>query len=464
MNAVQYKSALVLGLGISGESATELLLREGCAVVAVDQSGTDTLDQRAQRLRAAGADVELGVADLSDVVHRGSAQGAGFDVCVVSPGIAVDTDWLMPVRDRGISLLSELELGATRCRSPLIAVTGSNGKSTCTKLCGLALEKSGSRVALAGNYGIPISSVALDDRTFDWIVVEVSSFQLETVCGFRPDVAVLLNIQPDHLDRHGDMDTYIGLKARMFDHLGPGHVAAVHDEALECVKNRTKGHPVWRTFGKGPNAEYRYKDGEILYKENGQPRSVSLKGTGFCTEVTGLTAAAVLSISGAVGVSTAGFGGAVKTYEPLPHRMEEIDGKGGIRFIDDSKATNLGAMCGALEMVHGPVRLIAGGLLKEGHLENVKEMLAKSVKSVYLIGHSAVDMGKAWGGTVGCTICCDLDDAVRMAWRDAEAGDVIVLSPGCASFDQFRDYRDRGERFKAIVKTLINGKDVDHED
>ena len=429
--------------------------------MAADRNRNDELCARAQRLREAGAEVRLGVADLSNAVC--GASGRAPDVCVVSPGIAADCDWLAPVRESGIPLLSELELGADRCRSPMIAVTGSNGKSTFVKFCGLALEMSGCNVALAGNYDIPLCSVALDERGFDWVVAEVSSFQLETVRSFCPRIAVLLNIQPDHLDRHGDMDAYVGLKARIFDGLGPGNVAVVHDRALDLVKERTGGKPEWRTFGSGPDADYRYRDGEIAYRENGRSQLVSVKGTVFCNDVMGLTAAAVLAVSLSAGIPASGIEAAAKRYEPLPHRMEDIGTKGGIRFIDDSKATNLGAMCGALRMVNRPVRLIAGGILKEGSLENAKEMLVKAARRIYLTGQSAIEMEKAWGETVGCTVCGNLEEAVRTAWDDSEEGEIIMLSPGCASFDQFRDYNDRGERFKEIVESVTEGEDTYHE-
>lgn len=458
MTAQSYKSALVLGLGASGMAAAELLLEEGAEAVVVDRRKSAELRTRAKALRSAGAKVEIGVGDLAHAFRRTKTEAglspSRFDVCVVSPGIAADSDWLHPVVECGIGVISELELGATRCRCPLLAATGSNGKSTFVKLCGLAMELNGYRAVLAGNYGVPLSAAVCGQGNVDWIVVEVSSFQLENVHSFAPDIAVLLNIEPDHLDRHGNMDAYVGLKARIFDRLSGENVAIVNDQALELMQKRTTGSPRWISFGSGPRANYRYDDGCIRFREDETERTLSLAGTLFCNEVTGLTAAAALATIRCAGMDSTGLAAAVRTYVPLRHRMQEVPNPGLLRFVDDSKATNMAAMSGALRMAGGPVRLIAGGLLKEREFERVKELLAKTAKSVYLIGQSAKTLEQAWGDTVQCHLCRDLRQAVRLAWRDADPGDVILLSPGCASFDQFRSFEDRGDRFQAIVRSL----------
>ena len=451
MGATHYKSALVLGLGVSGRAAATLLLAEGTHVTVVDQRDGDELVAAAARLGAAGAQVELSVAEPPT---------DGFDVCVISPGISVESAWMRPVKACGIELISELELGAMRCHRPVLAVTGSNGKSTLVKLCGQAMRLAGCRASLAGNYGTPLCAVVAGQDDLDWIVVEVSSFHLEHTHNLAPAIAVLLNIQPDHLDRHIDMETYTGLKAGIFDNMSPSGTAVVLDSLLEEVRTRTTGQPNWVTFGSETGSDYGYTEGRIGYIDtSGCAQSLSLRNTPFCNDIMGLTAAAALGAIRSAGLGTDCVAQALHNFEPLPHRMQLLAEINGVRFINDSKATNLAALCGALRMVDRPVRLIAGGVLKEREFEQSKELLAKTVRSAYLIGESVNTLDEAWSDTVRCEKCAGLREATLKAWQEAESGDIVLLSPGCASFDQFKNFEDRGTRFQEIVQSL-NGDGV----
>jgi len=443
-----FKKAIVMGLGTSGESAAGLLLKEGSEVTVIDAAVNMDLRRRAYGLRRKGALVLLG----ADNVPSGD-----FDVCIVSPGISSDSKWVRDVEARGTEVLSELELGASRCRCPMLAVTGSKGKSTMVKFCADALKTAGKRVAIAGNYGPPLCGAALKSGKLDWIVVEVSSFQLEKVRMFRPRVGVLLNIQPDHLNRHGNMQCYRAMKSRLFGRMKPADCGIVLQEDIPVIKRLSGGRNRWISFGVSSRAGYRYREGRICFRDGGRKRVLDVRGTMFSNDVLGLAAAAAAAAVRACGVDPVAVEKAARSFKPLPHRMQLIAMKKGVRFVNDSKATNLAALAAGVRMCDGPVRLIAGGLLKESNLNSVKKILVKRVSGVYLIGKASREMEKAWGSSVKCRKCGTLDKAVRLAWNDAREGETVILSPACASFDQFKNFEDRGSKFSRIVKSITEG-------
>ncbi len=458
-------SALVLGLGRSGMAAAELLLDEGVRVVALDGARSEAVACRARVLRRKGARVLTGKRALAAAWPgrgRRAARPLGrapFDVCVVSPGIAADHPWLRVVEQAGIPVVSELELGGARCRWPIIAVTGSNGKSTAAKLCAEALTLAGQRVTIAGNYGTPLCEAVREGSDLDRIVVEVSSFQLEHVNRFRPAIGVLLNIQPNHLDRHGTMENYIQLKTRLFARMGPGDTAIVPEQRMEdirhrvCRRNANAVGMRWVGFGTGRDTVCRIgRDGAV--RVGG--RRVALKGTAFDNPAMAETAAGVAAVLDACGADVRHVGAAARTFEPLPHRYQTVRTLGGVRFVDDSKATTLSAMQAALRRTDGPVRLIAGGRLKEKNVDFVKETLAMRARKVYGIGENGRDLTHAWRDVVACRYCGDLKRAVAAVWRDAQPGETALFSPGCASFDQFKDFAERGRAFVAAVEMLAN--------
>jgi UDP-N-acetylmuramoylalanine--D-glutamate ligase len=448
----KYDKALVLGLGASGAAAATLLLSEGVAVTVVDQSENEGIAQRAGQVEAAGGRALCGATDLPEY---------DFEVCIISPGIAAGSTWVRSLVARGVPVIAELELGWQRCRCPVLAVTGTNGKSTLAKLCSEALGAAGRAVALAGNYGTPLCEVAPLTAGLDRVVVEVSSFQLETVRDFRPGVGVLLNVQPDHLDRHGDMDCYRGTKMKLFGNMTREDVGIVPRELAGDTRDGGPGlstfarrGPRWVDFGLSEGADYRYEDGRVCFAGEDGNESIDLAGTMFANPLTGMTACAAVAAVSACGCGAAVVERAIRAFEPLPHRMTRVRRLGDVEFIDDSKATNLAALGAALRMCNRPVRLIAGGLLKETDLAVVEELLAKNARGVYLIGNAAHAMEEAWGGTVPCHVCMTLPRAVAAAWRDAQQGETILLSPGCASFDQFNGYEDRGNQFNSIVRSI----------
>lgn len=433
--------AIVLGLGDSGEAVTRLLLGEGAKVIVVDAADSPELQARRVAIERVGARVIL----------RCTALPAGaWDLCVVSPGLPSDAPWVAEAERRGAEVVSELELAARRCACPLLAITGSNGKSTLVKLCVEALRTAGLRAEPAGNYGPPLSARVSESGALDWLVVEVSSFQLERVRQFHPRVGVLLNLQPNHLDRHGTFEAYASVKARLFDRMTAGDTAIVHQEALSRMQELTQGSPRWVSFGHGSKAQVRCRNGRVRWAPG--PKGVAdFQTTIFHNPVLELSAAAATAAMIACGVPPTAVVTAAEAFQPLPHRMEFIGCLRGVRYVNDSKATTLSALRAAVLMTPGIVRLIAGGLLKEEDLTIPCDVLAQRVRMVYLIGRDAERLFQAWNGRVPCRLCGSLEAAVQAAAAEAQAGDTVLLAPGCASFDQFRNFEERGHRFREAV-------------
>ncbi len=441
-----YARALVLGAGSSGIAAARLLCRGGTDVVLVDGKDTVSLREKTSGCEALGVRTMLGCRDLPTGI---------FDVCVTSPGIAWNSEWLEEVRTRGIDVIGELELGWRHCACPVLAITGSNGKSTLTKLCGEALRAAGRKACVGGNYGRPLCEIVLDEPDLDWCVVEVSSFQLESVRRFKPRVAVLLNLQPDHLDRHGSPDAYFRMKARIFAQMDRQDTAIVPSLDAEFIRTAAPGPYATVTFGGAEGGDYTYRDARITWAgAAGAKEVMNIGETAFADDVRGLTATAAVAAVSACGESPGCVKRAISGFEPLPHRMQQVAELAGVCYVDDSKATNLAAMAAGIRMSGRPVRLIAGGLLKEKGLESMKELLANHATHVYVIGRAAEAMRVAWQDVVQCTDCGRLQDAVMAAAEDARPGETVLLSPGCASFDQFENFEQRGREFKRLVDVL----------
>ena len=432
--------ALVLGLGASGRGAVRLLLAEGVQVTGVD---SQPRVEAAQPLEKDGARILEGCGQLP---------GDPFDLAVVSPGIREDHPWLISLRERGIAGISELELGWSRCRGRVWAITGSNGKSSLVKCCADALTRAGRNARIAGNYGLPFCDQVRETPSADEWVVEVSSFQLETVSRFRPDIGILLNVFPNHLDRHGTMERYLQLKLRMFARMRPRDACIVPAPlAWACGKSAVN-------FGPEESAHFRWRGGRVEHA--GKPVA-DFSGTLFDNDVMGPSMAALAAAFTHAGIELRFAEEAARSFEPLPHRMQTAGAVRGVEFVNNSKATNLAALAASLKMTDKPVRLIAGGQAKEDSFGEIKELLAKRVQSAYLIGRDSEKMSSAWDGAVPCRICGDLESALKAAWTDARAGEVVLLAPACTSYDHFRDYAERGERFMRLVAALV--KETDDE-
>ena len=393
------KRALVLGLARSGRAAQVVLEANGVEVVAVD--------------RALGNDGEVGLLD-------------GIDVLVKSPGVPADAALVVEARRRGIPVWSEIELASRLLSNPVLGVTGTNGKTTTTELLG---EMLGARTA--GNVGTALSELVGEVPADDWIVCELSSFQLEDVDAFRPRVAVLLNVEPDHLDRHGSFDAYREAKLRIFQNQRDDDVAVVP-----------------RGFGRVPGAGRRIE----FAGDDDLPAEPLIPGPHNRENAAAATAAAR-----AAGVADEAIAAALRTFPGVPHRLELVAERDGVRYVNDSKATNTAAARRALHSFDAPLHLILGGSLKgERFDEFAQEIAAADVVAAYLIGEAAEPPLAAALGYVNVPflISTTLERAVAEAAGAARAGEVVLLSPACASYDQFRDFEQRGEDFRRLVQNL----------
>ena len=415
---------MVVGCGRSGRAAEALLRSEGCETLSLDESTTDFSNFKSQ------------VSDLQP------------DVAVISPGFSLKHPWIKDLMERGIPLLSELELGWSRRHCPVIAVTGSNGKSTVVKWIAEALAQAGQKAVPCGNYGFPVCDAVMLPNTPDWLVIEVSSFQLETVHEFRPEIGLLLNVLPNHLDRHGTMDAYRDMKLRLFENMQKTDTAIVPFSLFPVIGRKLSN--AWKTFGAEQGADFRYSDGRI--------GEINLNGTRFANEILGVAGAAVAAVCAACGILPSAVEVSARTFVPLPHRTALVAEIDGVQYVDDSKATNLVAMCAAVKMCPGKVHLIAGGRPKESDFSLAKDLLAQRVSHLYLIGEASGAMQAAWGDAVRCDSCGTLENAVIAAQKQAKPGETVLLSPACTSFDQFRDFNERGDCFAAAVRRL-SGKD-----
>ena len=408
----------MLGLARSGEAAALALAGRGVRVVGVDRNGE--LD--AGRLRESGVEVVLGAEDpeLVDDV----------DLLVKSPGIPSEAALVAAARARGVPIWSEVELGARILASPLLGVTGTNGKTTTCELLGEIFRAAGRLVAVAGNVGRPLTG--LDGAVADdaWIVCELSSFQLEDIHELRPRVGVLLNVTPDHLDRHGDLDAYRAAKLRLFENQGPEDVAVLP-----------------RGFGPVPGAGRRVE----FAADDPLPAEPRIPG-----EHNRENAAAATAAARAAGIADDAIGRALRSFAGVPHRLELIREVGGVRWINDSKATNPEAAERALGAYPPGLRVILGGSRKGTPFGGLAARAREArVSCAYLIGESADEIAEALAREgVRFRHSIDLERAVAEAHADAERGEVVLLSPACASYDQFESFEERGARFRQLVEAL----------
>ena len=446
---VKNRDVLVLGLGRSGMAAASLLQRDGAHVVVRDEGETAELAERADRLRQLGVRVELGN-------HFDAA--ARFDFAVLSPGIAPERPVVTELRRQKTPVLSELELAYRYCLCPIVAITGTNGKTTTTELVNLMLETAGKRTIAAGNIGNALSNAAEESAGLDALVVETSSFQLEAIEQFRPNIAIWLNLTPDHIDRHGSMEEYARAKARIFMNQTAEDCAIVSVEILSWL-NRIGIQPKARLItvsAYGEKADL-WMDGQTIWCRLPECNGILLKMDE--TNLRGLHNAENILVTFAAGLAmklpVAAIREALGAYCPQAHRCEVVAVKDGVTFINDSKATNVDAVEKALRSLPGPVVLIAGGRDKGLNFSTIKEVIADKVKLAVLIGETQEEIDRAWGEVTPCERAETMGEAVRVAASHARCGDTVLLSPACASFDMFKNYEHRGDEFKKEVLALL---------
>jgi len=448
------KRVLVVGLGKSGKSAALFLRDHGAKVTVSDTRSAESLTGEIPALLDAGIMVETGGHGLLTFRRQ--------DLIVVSPGVPCDTPELKQVRAFGLPIIGELELASRFLQGQIVAITGSNGKTTTTALLGKIFADSGLPTLVGGNIGTPVIDLIAQSTPQTVSVLEVSSFQLETVDQFRPHIAVVLNITQDHLDRHGTFENYAAMKARITSQQTPDDffVLNAEDKPTQMLAAKTKAQVFWfsgrRTIKQGA-----FVHGEsivFLPREGAKPEPVMplaeipLKGAHNVENVLAAVCAARLG-----GVSAKSIRASVAGFKAVEHRLEFVATVRGVAFFNDSKATNVDATKKALEAFPGGVHLILGGKDKNSDYTELADLLRARVKTVYTIGSAAEKIERHLAGVVKIVSAGTLDAAVRQAAQLAVAGDVVLLAPACSSFDQFTSYEHRGRVFKELVQGLASG-------
>ncbi len=439
---------LVVGLGASGCAVCELLLSRGAQVVATDLRSPSEFGGALDPIERAGAQLRLGGHDLEDFLNAESI--------ILSPGVPLDMEPLARARSRGIEILGELEWAWRQVSLPTVAVTGANGKTTTTALIGEMFKQAGRRAFVGGNIGTPLSRWIVSGEKADVLVLEVSSFQLDTASSFRPDVAVLLNVTEDHLDRYPSFEAYADSKLSIFARQGGADFAIINGADPVCVRRAGEIPGKLLRFGAtSPAANAALSGSTVRLNIPGMAdMEISLEKARLHGAHNRENIMAACLAAGCAGIGPEAMQAAVDAFEGFAHRFQRVGSWKGIDFYDDSKATNVGAVVKALEGLEGPVLLLLGGRDKLGAYEPLLAPLAARGKRVFAFGEAGPKIYDCLRACVPAGLYPDLASAFRDAVARAAPGDVVLLSPACASFDQYRSYAHRGDHFRQLVAEL----------
>ena len=440
---------LVVGLGKSGVAAAHFLQQRGARVTVSDSKPQTELNREIPALLDKGIVVETG--------GHGERTFRDQDLIVASPGVPYDVPQLVQARQLGVPVIGEVELAARFLRGKIIAITGSNGKTTTTTLVGEILEHAGKEVQVGGNIGMPVVSMVSAASEQSYNVLEISSFQLETIQQFHPRVAAILNVTADHLDRHRSMESYIAAKARIFENQTPEDFAVLNADDSICVSLAGKTHAriLWFSRKSKPEQGSHVHDGKIRFcGQAGEVEimpvsEIPLKGAHNLENVL-----AAVCVARAVDCPPAVIRQAVKDFQAVEHRLEFVATINGVDYYNDSKATNVDATIKALESFPANIHLVLGGKDKGSDYSVLKALLRERVKRVYTIGAAAEKIESQIAGSAPAERVNTVEAAVRRATEQAAPGDVVLLAPACASFDQFENYEHRGRVFKEAVRLL----------
>jgi len=443
------KRVLVVGLGKSGVASALFLKKHGARVTVSDAKPEDQLRSEIPLLLDHGITVETG--------GHGDRTFRGQDLIVVSPGVPVDAPHLVQARALGEPVIGEIELAAQFLPGPIVAITGSNGKTTTTTLAGEILSASGKSTVVGGNIGTPAISLVERATADTWAVLEVSSFQLETVETFRPRIAVILNITPDHLDRHRTFEAYAGAKARIFENQRSDDFAVLNGDDPACVNlaKLVNAQLFWFSRRKEVQRGAWVSDGRILFRDAaGQQEimlvaDIPLKGAHNVEN-----ALAGVCVGMLAGSRPERIREAIRNFKAVEHRLEFVARIRNVDYYNDSKATNVDATIKALESFPANIHLILGGKDKGSNYSVLNDLLRQRVKRVYTIGAAAAKIESQIKGAADIFHAETLEKAIRRAAQDAQPNDIVLLAPACASFDQFESYEHRGRVFKDVVKSL----------
>ena len=448
---VKGKTVLVIGLGRTGIATARFLLDKGARVLAAEEKAISELGDAIVPLKGVpGIEFGIGQGDL-DVLSR-------VDLIVPSPGVAPFHPLLAEGARRNMLIVSELELASGYVKKPIIAITGTNGKTTTTTLLGEILARCGKRAFVGGNIGTPlISHVSGSQEEEDFVVLEVSSFQLQWVKDFHPFIAMLLNVSCDHLDYHASLEEYRAVKERIFARQGRGDLAVLNGDDPQSVDRAERlpaEHVVFFSsssqlgegiFVDGPFLRYRFAGRDEIYPVG----AIRLRGAHNLENIMAAVVAARMCGCPAEGITET-----LDTFTGIAHRIESAGTADGVAYYDDSKGTNVDAVYRALQSFDGPVVLLLGGRYKGGDFTVLETLLRERVKAVIVFGEAAGQIETMIGGTVETERAGTLREAVGLARRVAAPGDTVLLSPGCSSFDEFKNYEERGSVFKDLVREM----------
>ncbi len=447
------KHALVIGIKRSGLAAIELLLSQGARVRAMDTQPL-TADEQ-QKFTS------LGVPVLPQKAENISEEGGEPDVIVLSPGVPCDLPMLVSVRERGIPVIGEVELASYFLKGPVIGITGSNGKTTVTALTAHLLSQCGVRCQVGGNIGTAVTSMIQSSAECQWNVLELSSFQLETIDHFRAGIAACLNVTPDHLDRHHTFENYSNTKARLFETQQRGDMAVLNYEDAICrsFAARTKAEIWWFSSSQQVPAGTWRKGDDLYFDARPFLHRSQIKLRGLHNVENVMAAALIARLAGA---NLEALGAAVEAFPGVEHRIEFVRNLDGVEYFNDSKATNVDAALKAIDAFSSGLWIILGGKDKGSDYSPLRSALQGKAKAALLIGaeppypHAAAALIRtALHGAVPLVDCGTLARALSYAREHAEPGDTVLLAPACASFDQFNNYEERGKAFKHLVTELL---------
>ena len=443
---LQGKKILIVGAGRTGISTARFCLGKGARV---------TLNDMQKKI-----DAPQDLLDKGMVVEAGGHSVTTFvshDLIVLSPGVSIMIRPVIEAQARGIEVISEIELAGRFLRAPVIAVTGTNGKTTTTSLIGALLQAAGKCVFVGGNIGTPLIESCMQDESFDYIIAEISSFQLEAIRHFRPCISVLLNVTDDHLDRHASFDAYLAAKARIFINQRCPDIAilSADDPAVRALAASIQAEIFF--FSQSRVCENgAWHDGLFNFMRSRDQHHFSFDATGArlmgAHNIENMLAAG--SVGFLCGLSKDVIRETLLSFAGLPHRMEFVDEIQGVRFFNDSKGTNVGAVVKSLESLEGPVILIAGGKDKGGSYKPLEGLLKSKGKALVVLGEAKERIAAELGHIVPTVMADALEKAVALAFARACPGDTVLFSPACASFDMFKSYAHRGQCFVESVKKL----------
>ncbi len=455
VNRIRGKKVSVFGMARSGMAMAKLLKGLGASVFLTEKKTEKDLSPEITELRKLKIDYEAGGHTEKAIEYK--------DYLIISPGVPSDLPLLVEARREGIPIFSEIEVAFWLTEAQIIGITGSNGKTTTVNLVYEILKEDDREIRLAGNVGIPFSDVVQEVSPNGIIVLELSSFQLENIEEFRPKVSAILNVTPDHLDRYADMKSYTDAKLRVLENQNEEDYAVLNwdDPITSKLAPLSRAKSLFFSTKSELRVGSYVKNGNLVFQLNGKAEEIiSVEEIGIKGPHNLSNAAAACAICAVLQVKKESMEKALKRFKGVEHRLEEVALIQGIKFVNDSKATNVDSLYYALQSIKEPILLIAGGKDKGGDFSRLRELIQKRVKGLILLGEAKEKIKTAFKDLVPIYSVDSLEEGVKLGFGKAEKGDCVLLSPACASFDMFKNYEERGRVFKNTVLNLKREKDA----